>query len=141
MKSNDLVYLAMLLFLVLLIDWFAGEKSAFYGIIGEPTTILYALLVLISIDYLTGVISAAVHGRLNSYVGFVGVSRKIIILALCILSHQIDVIVGTGYVIRDATLIYYAGVESLSILENAGKIGVPIPPVLTNAISVLKGRA
>ena len=119
----------------------AAVLAAFYGIIGEPTTILYALLVLISIDYLTGVIGAAVNGRLNSYVGFVGVSRKIIILALCILSHQIDVIVGTGYVIRDATLIYYAGVESLSILENAGKIGVPIPPVLTNAISVLKGRA
>ena len=118
----------------------ATVLAAFYGIIGEPTTILYALLVLISIDYLTGVIGAAVHGRLNSYVGFVGVSRKIIILALCVVSHQIDLIAGTGYVIRDATLIYYAGVESLSILENAGKIGVPIPPVLTNAISVLRGH-
>lgn len=118
----------------------AGAAAGVWGLLGAPTYLVIALVVLISIDFATGVIAAGYERKLNSVVGFKGVARKIMILALIMVAHQLDILAGTGYLIRDASIIYFAITESISILENADRLGVPVPPVIVGAVESLKGK-
>ena len=106
---------------------------------GSPTTLVYAVLVFIAVDYVTGVIAAGVTGKLNSNAGLRGIAKKFVMLAICVVAYQVDKIAGSGLIVRNACLYFYASNELLSIVENAGRIGVPIPGALKNAIDVLKG--
>ena len=106
---------------------------------GTPTTLVYAVLVFIAVDYVTGVIAAGVTGKLNSNAGLRGIAKKFVMLAICVVAYQVDKIAGSGLIIRNACLYFYASNEVLSIIENAGRIGIPVPTALKNAISVLKG--
>ena len=106
---------------------------------GLPTTLMYAVLVLIVVDYITGVVAAGVGGNLNSNVGAKGIAKKFVILAICVVAYQVDKIAGSGVIIRNACLYFYGINELLSIVENAGKVGVPVPTALKNAIDVLRG--
>ena len=107
--------------------------------LGSPTTLVYAVLVFMGIDYITGVIAAGVTGKLNSNAGLRGIAKKFVMLAICVVAYQVDKIAGSGLIVRNACLYFYASNELLSIVENAGRIGVPVPMALKNAISVLKG--
>ena len=107
--------------------------------LGSPTSLVYAVLVFMGIDYITGVIAAGVTGKLNSNAGLRGIAKKFVMLAICVVAYQVDKIAGSGLIIRNACLYFYASNEVLSIIENAGRIGVPVPTALRNAISVLKG--
>jgi len=106
---------------------------------GSPTSLVYAVLVFMAIDYITGVIAAGVTGKLNSNAGLRGIAKKFVMLAICVVAYQVDKIAGSGLIIRNACLYFYASNEVLSIIENAGRIGIPVPTALKNAISVLKG--
>jgi len=106
---------------------------------GSPTSLVYAVLVFMAIDYITGVIAAGVTGKLNSNAGLKGIAKKFVMLAICVVAYQVDKIAGSGLIIRNACLYFYASNEVLSIIENAGRIGIPVPGALKNAISVLKG--
>ena len=106
---------------------------------GSPTSLVYAVLVFMGIDYITGVIAAGVTGKLNSNAGLKGIAKKFVMLAICVVAYQVDKIAGSGLIIRNACLYFYASNEVLSIIENAGRIGVPVPEALRNTISVLKG--
>ena len=106
---------------------------------GSPTSLVYAVLVFMGIDYITGVIAAGVTGKLNSNAGLRGIAKKFVMLAICVVAYQVDKIAGSGLIIRNACLYFYASNEVLSIVENAGRIGIPVPTALKNAISVLKG--
>jgi len=107
--------------------------------LGSPTTLVYAVLVFMAIDYITGVIAAGVTGKLNSNAGLRGIAKKFVMLAICVVAYQVDKIAGSGLIIRNACLYFYASNELLSIVENAGRIGIPVPGALKNAIDVLKG--
>ena len=107
--------------------------------LGSPTTLVYAVLVFMGIDYITGVIAAGVTGKLNSNAGLRGIAKKFVMLAICVVAYQVDKIAGSGLIIRNACLYFYASNELLSIVENAGRIGIPVPGALKNAIDVLKG--
>lgn len=86
-------------------------------------------------------ISAFLEGTLVSKAGYIGIARKITIFILVVISHKIDIYLGQSPFLRDAVVIFYIFNEMVSILENCGRIGVPIPPFLKEAIAVLKGKS
>lgn len=106
---------------------------------GGWDTVIAALVVLACLDYITGVIAAAVHGRLDSRIGARGIARKVMLFAVVAAATAVDRAWGLGGpVLRTATALWYAANEGLSILENAGQIGVPIPEQLRAAIARLR---
>ena len=106
------------------------------------------LLVLMAIDYLTGIIGAAVFhvstksptGALESKAGWKGLVRKCLTLLLVTVGAMLDKLLGTAFV-RDAVIIAFCANEALSITENAGLMGVPVPGALRRAIDVLNRSA
>ena len=117
------------------------------SVYGGWTASLTTLLIFMGIDYATGFIVAAVFhkspktktGTLESRTGFKGLIRKVMILLFVLIGHRLDVAVGTTY-IRDAVCITFIVNELLSIVENAGLMGIPIPAVITEAIDILKQK-
>ena len=115
---------------------------------GGWTAALTILVICMGIDWVTGLLLAGVFqksphtetGGLSSAVGIRGIVRKVIIIFIVILAHFADVLIGTGY-IRDAVAIAFVCNEALSIIENAGLMGVPVPSVLMKAIDVLRRKA
>ena len=109
-----------------------------------------AMITLISmmvIDYLTGVLVAGVfhnspkteNGTLESKAGWKGLCRKGMTLLIVLVAARLDIILGTGF-IRDAVIIGYIANETISIIENAGLMGVPIPEAIKKAIEVLQQK-
>lgn len=117
------------------------------SLFGGWTASLTSLLIFMGIDYLTGLIVAGVFhnspktdtGALESRAGFKGLIRKFMILLFVLIGYRLDLAVGTTY-IRDAVCIAFIANELLSIVENAGLMGIPIPAVITNAIDILKKK-
>ena len=106
---------------------------------GGWDTVIAALVVLACLDYITGVIAAAVHGRLDSRIGARGIARKVMLFAVVAVATVVDRAGGLGEpVLRTITAIWYAANEALSVLENAGEIGVPIPAKLQEMLTRLK---
>ncbi len=108
---------------------------------------LQALVIFMGIDYATGLMVAGIFhaspktsgGGLESQAGFKGLCRKFMILLVVLAANQIDVLLGVQY-IRDAAIIAFCTNELISILENAGLMGLPIPKALKNAIELLKKK-
>ena len=100
-----------------------------------------------AIDYITGLVVAGVFhnspktstGALESNAGLKGLFRKAAMLLFVLVGHRLDLAVGTTY-IRDGVCIAFIANEVLSLVENAGLMGVPIPDVITNAIDVLNQK-
>lgn len=109
-------------------------------LIGGWDMALKALLVFVTIDYITGLIAAGVEKRLNSRVGLAGIGRKVGIFCVVAVAHMTDQVLGGGDVFRDATVTFYLVNEALSILENAGKAGIPLPDGMLEAVSALKDK-
>lgn len=107
---------------------------------GELDGLLLALLGLIALDYCTGILVAITQKKLSSSVGFTGIARKGVILAVVAVGHIVDVHVlgGSGAVFRSAVIGFYLANEGMSILENAGKLGMPLPRKLTEVLRQLK---
>lgn len=100
---------------------------------------LYALVTFITVDYVTGVMCAISDRRLSSEVGFRGICRKVIILALVGVGSILDRnVIGTGSVLRTAVIFYYLSNEGISILENASRLGLPVPPKIQRVLEQLK---
>ena len=108
---------------------------------------LNTLIIFMAIDYITGIIVAGVFkkskktetGGLQSVAGWKGLCRKGGTLLVVLVACRLDIILGTTFV-RDAVIIAYIINETLSIIENVGLMGVPIPQVLVDAIDILKKR-
>ena len=120
----------------------AAIASLFGGWTGAMTT----LVILMFIDYVTGIIVAGVFhnspkcsgGALSSAVGFKGICRKFVILLIVVVACRIDLLLDTN-IIRDATCIGFCANELVSITENAGLMGIPLPRKLVEAIEILRG--
>ena len=104
---------------------------------GGWDALITALIVLIVIDYITGVLAAGIEGKLNSSIGFKGIAKKVLILMVVALAVQIDNVYPTNGMIRSLVIYFFIANEGLSILENAGRAGLPIPEKLTKAIETL----
>jgi toxin secretion/phage lysis holin len=116
------------------------------GLFGGWDASLQALLIFMAVDYITGVITASVgkspkskSGSLCSAIGWKGLSKKGVVLLLVLVAQWLDVALSTSY-IRDAVCISFMANELLSITENAGLIGVPLPDILKKAIEVLHDK-
>lgn len=129
--------------------------SAVVGIIGGALTALLGgwdlaiqtLLIFMGIDYITGLMIAGIFhkspktksGSLSSLIGWKGLCRKGMVLLIVSVAVRLDMLVGTDF-IRDAVVIAYCTNEAISIVENAGIIGIPIPKPILNAIDTLKNK-
>ena len=102
---------------------------------------LYALLAFVVIDYITGLMYAMLDKKLSSEVGFRGIFKKVLIFSLVAIGHIIDKsVIGDGYVIRTAVIFFYCSNEGVSMLENAGHLGLPIPAKLKDILEQLHDR-
>ena len=109
--------------------------------LGGMDGMLIALVVLIALDYVTGFMCAIVDKKLSSAVGFKGICKKVMILMLVGVAHVIDThVVGTGSALRGAVICFYMSNEGLSLLENAGHLGLPIPEKLKAILTQLHDR-
>ena len=114
------------------IGWFFGELDGFF----------YALLAFVVIDYLTGVMCAIADRSLSSEVGFRGIFRKVLIFVMVGAGHILDAqVIGSGDALRTAVIFFYISNEGVSLLENAGHLGLPIPEKLKDILAQLHDRA
>ena len=110
-------------------------------VLGGMDGLLIALVVFITIDYITGIMCAVIDKKLSSEVGFKGIFKKVLILMLVGIANVIDVhVVGTGSALRGATVCFYLSNEGLSILENTVYLGLPVPEKLKEVLSQLHNR-
>lgn len=106
--------------------------------LGGCDGLLYALIVFVILDYITGVLCAIADRRLSSAVGFKGICRKVLIFALVGIANILDVhVIGTGCVVRTATIFFYISNEGVSILENAANLGLPVPKKVKEVLKQL----
>jgi len=113
------------------LGWFVGGFDGF----------LYALLVFVVVDYITGVMCAIADKKLSSEVGFRGIFKKVLIFVMVGIGHIIDVyLIGNGEVLRTAVIFFYCSNEGISMLENAAHLGLPIPEKLKAVLRQLHGR-
>jgi len=115
----------------------AGAAASY--LYGGWSSLLGILLAFIIFDYITGFVAAGVEGKLSSNVGLKGIAKKIFIFAMVAVAHLVDQAIGTE-IIRDATIFFYLANELLSIIENSGRIGLPVPPMIIQAVEILKGK-
>ena len=110
--------------------------------LGGCDGLLYALIAFVAIDYITGVMCAVINRKLSSAVGFKGIFRKVLIFLLVGIANIIDVqVIGTGAVLRTAVIFFYISNEGVSLLENAGHLGLPIPEKIKTVLEQLHDRA
>lgn len=110
---------------------------------------IQTLVLFQAIDYSMGFIVAAVFknsdksetGALQSKAGWKGLCKKGVTLLIVLVAAQLDRMAGTNSLIRDAVIIAYIANESISIIENAGLMGLDIPAPIVNAIDVLKKKS
>ena len=124
----------------------AAILGALAGLFGEWNALLTVLCVSMLLDYASGLIVAfcgkspkTENGLPSSKIGFIGLSRKGFILIMVLLATLLDRALGTeAMIFQSATACYYVANEGISILENAGLIGLPVPKVIERALGKLK---
>lgn len=113
------------------LGWFLGGVDGF----------LIALITLVAIDYITGFMVAVIEKQLSSELGFKGLFKKMLIFAMVGIGHLIDnSLIGGGEILRTAVIFFYAANEGISILENASRVGLPIPEKLKDILLQLRKR-
>lgn len=113
------------------VGWFLGGVDGF----------LYALLVFVVVDYLTGLMAAYIQKKISSEVGFRGICRKVAIFCLVGIAHILDAqVIKTGSVLRTAIVFFYLSNEGISILENITIIGLPVPQKLRDVLEQIRDK-
>lgn len=114
------------------LGWFLGGLDGF----------LYALIIFVIVDYITGIMVAIINKELSSEIGARGIFKKILIFILVGIAHIIDSrLIGEGSVIRTAVIFFYLSNEGISIIENSTRIGLPVPQKLKDVLAQLHGKA
>lgn len=122
--------------------------SGIAALFGGWDTGLVSLLIFMGLDYVSGLVVAGVFhksrktgtGSLESKTCWKGLCRKCMTLVFVLVSYRLDLIIGTNY-IRDAVIIAFIANELISLVENAGLMGVPLPAVITKAIDILQKKS
>lgn len=126
--------------LQIIIDSVAAAIGAALGFLfGEVNGLFWALIAFMATDYITGVIVAVINKQLSSEVGFKGLAKKLLILVFVSLGHIADMyVLGGTPVAMSAVMLFYIANEGLSIIENAGNLGLPVPKKLKDIMIQLK---
>ncbi len=138
----------------------ASLKAKFIFVIGFGTigtflldafggwhTDITTLVIFMALDYILGIVAGlfgksdkTLYGGLSAHVAFLGIVKKIITLMMIMVCHRMDLLIGTDY-IRSTAIIGFCVTELLSMMENVGRIGIPLPSIIIKAIDILKGRS
>ena len=115
--------------------------GALSALVGGMDSLMIVLLACMLIDYLTGVMHAILEKQLSSAVGFKGICKKVLIFVLVGAAHLLDLhlLGGTG-ALRSAVICFYLSNEGISLLENAARIGLPIPDALREVLTQLHAK-
>lgn len=121
--------------------------SAITNLFGGWSSDLTTLLIFMAIDFITGLLVAGAfkkskktkNGALESSIGFKGIVKKVMILLLVLVGYRLDLLLGSDH-IRTALVIAFICNETISITENAGLMGIPIPKAIKNAMDILRGE-
>lgn len=122
--------------------------SGIAALFGGWDTGLVSLLIFMGLDYVSGLVVAGVFhksnktdtGSLESKAGWKGLCRKCMTLVFVLVSYRLDLIIGTNY-IKNAVIIAFMANELISLVENAGLMGIPLPAVITKAIDILQKKS
>ncbi|MCI8589419.1 MAG: phage holin family protein [Clostridiales bacterium] len=122
--------------------------SIIASLFGGWDAALITLVIFMGIDYVTGLIVAGVfhksekteNGALESRAGWKGLCRKGVTLLIVLVAYRLDVVIGSTF-IRDAVVIAFIANETISIVENAGLMGIPVPGALVKAVEVLRKKS
>ena len=126
-----------------------GAVGGFVAMVfGGWSDALITLIVFMALDYVTGLIVAGIfkkskkseNGALESRAGFKGLCRKGVALLIVLVAVRLDIVMHTSY-IKDAVIIAFVANESISIIENAGLMGIPVPGIIARAIDVLRNES
>ena len=113
------------------VGWFLGGVDGF----------LYAFLMFVVVDYLTGLMAAYIQKKISSEVGFRGICRKVAIFCLIGIAHILDAqVIQSGSVLRTAIVFFYLSNEGISILENVTIIGLPVPQKLRDVLEQIRDK-
>lgn len=123
-------------------------SAVFTSLFGGWDTAMITLAIFMGIDYITGLLVAGVfhkspkteNGALESRAGWKGLCRKGVTLLIVLVATQLDRVLGMNY-LRDAVCIAFITNETISVIENAGLMGIPIPSIITKAIELLKNKS
>jgi len=133
---------------ITLLTIFGTLGSAISSLMGGWDTSLTTLVIFMAVDFVTGLLVAGVFrqsektesGALESRAGFKGLCRKGVILFVVLIACRLDVMIGTD-IIRDGVVIAFIANEAISIIENVGLMGIPLPNILIKSIEVLKNKS
>mgnify|MGYP000858020643 CR=1 FL=1 len=118
----------------------AGAGAILAYLFGGWNALLGILLAFVITDYITGVVAAWLDKNLSSEIGFEGIAKKIIIFVIVAVAHLVDIALGLEAILMSAAIFFYLANELLSILENAARIGLPVPDIMQKALALLKEK-
>lgn len=119
----------------------AAICAMFGFVFGDLNGLMIALIALIVLDYISGVLAAVVEKKLSSEVGAKGIAKKIFMLLIVAVANIVDInVIGEGHVLKSVTVVFYIANECISLIENAGRLGVPVPKKLLDVLEQLKSR-
>lgn len=119
----------------------AAVCAMFGFVFGDLNGLMIALVALIILDYISGVIAAVVEKKLSSEVGAKGIAKKIFMLLIVAVANIVDInVIGEGHVLKSVTVVFYIANECISLIENAGRLGVPVPKKLPDVLEQLKSK-
>jgi toxin secretion/phage lysis holin len=119
----------------------AGLGTFLTFIFGDWDVALQCLVIAVALDYISGVIKAFVNKELSSKIGVKGLLKKVGVFVIVALAVLIDKITGESGAVRTLVIYYFVANEGLSIVENLGEAGLPIPDVIKKALKSLKNEA
>lgn len=135
------------LYKLLTLSSFAAIGTLISGAFGGWDASLQTLCIFMAIDYVSGIIIALMKksdktqtGGLSSAIGFKGIAKKVMILLFVLVGARLDLLMSTHY-LRDGVCIAFIANELISIVENAGIIGLPVPKLITDVIDILKKKS
>ena len=119
----------------------AGLGTFLSFVFGDWDVALQCLIIAIAIDYISGIIKAFINKELSSKIGVKGLLKKVGVLLIVALATLIDKITGETGMVRTLVIYYFVANEGLSVIENLGEAGLPIPDVIKKALKSLKNES
>lgn len=124
--------------------WIQAALAAIGGavgwFVGGCDGLIFALIIFVVVDYVTGIICAVLDKKLSSEIGFRGIFKKVLIFVLVGVANILDTeVIGSGTALRTAVIFFFLSNEGISILENASHAGLPIPQKLKDVLEQLYG--
>lgn len=106
---------------------------------GDLDGLMIALAALMVMDYISGVLAAIAQKKLSSEIGAKGIAKKVFMLLIVAVANIVDInVIGEGHVLKSVTVIFYIANECISLIENGGRLGVPVPNKLLEVLEQLK---